>query len=292
MMNNEFTSGGINLPKLKKRLDAFSDAIIAIIITIIVLELPIKVVNGTVNFRQIFMSIGIYAVSFCFIANIWYQHALLFEEVDTISSRDIVHDLIFLMLLSLIPNFTRLMSTDPIRPTVMLYGVLYLILTAYFQMMTASLIGKKYRSRDDLRRIYQSISGRRSGLYLYLIIIGLIVLGYFIPKAAMILYIIIPIRSFLMNSQEREDFNDVVALPEDGRNRFLKMSDHEKIRFGKMIRSYLLKNQETTHPKSHADEQAAWQHLVTQAQQEFNISEAELTKWFSGHEDRLRSRLH
>ena len=65
--------GIIFMKKLKKRLDAFSDAIIAIIITIIVLELPIHVVNGTVDYVQLFRSVGIYIVSFCFVANLWYQ---------------------------------------------------------------------------------------------------------------------------------------------------------------------------------------------------------------------------
>ncbi|MFD1465031.1 TMEM175 family protein [Lapidilactobacillus mulanensis] len=278
------------MPKLKKRLDAFSDAIIAIIITIIVLELPIKVVNGTVNFRQLFLSIGIYAVSFCFVANMWYQHALVFDEVDTITNQDVVRDLIFLMLLSLMPTFTRLMSTDPIRPTVMLYGLLYLILIGYFQFLAHGILRQKYQSDEDFSRIYKSIYGRKSSRYLYVIIIGLIVLGYFIPKVAMILYIAIPICSFLLNSQEREEINDMNALPADGRQRFLAMPDSDKIRFGKMIRSYLVKNRNRSALNT-PDQQQAWQQLVQQAQTEFNISEEDLTKWFAGHRQRINRQV-
>ncbi len=284
------TLGGSILPKLKKRLDAFSDAIIAIIITIIVLELPIKVVNGTVNFRQLFLSIGIYAVSFCFVANMWYQHALVFDEVDTITNQDVVRDLIFLMLLSLMPTFTRLMSTDPIRPTVMLYGLLYLILIGYFQFLAHGILRQKYQSDEDFSRIYKSIYGRKSSRYLYVIIIGLIVLGYFIPKVAMILYIAIPICSFLLNSQEREEINDMNALPADGRQRFLAMPDSDKIRFGKMIRSYLVKNRNRSALNT-PDQQQAWQQLVQQAQTEFNISEEDLTKWFAGHRQRINRQV-
>lgn len=64
--------------KLKERLDVFSDAIIAILITIMVLELPVEIHGQSVHYAQLFHAVGIYLVSFCFIANLWYQHAVIF----------------------------------------------------------------------------------------------------------------------------------------------------------------------------------------------------------------------
>ncbi|ABJ56647.1 TMEM175 family protein [Oenococcus oeni] len=60
----------MNSEKIKDRLDTFVDAILAIIATVMVLELPIKIVNRQIDFVNLFISIGVYLVSFCFLANI------------------------------------------------------------------------------------------------------------------------------------------------------------------------------------------------------------------------------
>ncbi|MFR0554539.1 TMEM175 family protein [Loigolactobacillus coryniformis] len=43
-----------------------------------------------------------YCVSFCFIANLWYQHAVIFNEAKMVPNR--------IVILSLMPTFTRLMT--------------------------------------------------------------------------------------------------------------------------------------------------------------------------------------
>ncbi len=60
----------MNSEKIKDRLDTFVDAILAIIATVMVLELPIKIVNRQIDFVNLFISIGVSLVGFCFLANI------------------------------------------------------------------------------------------------------------------------------------------------------------------------------------------------------------------------------
>ncbi|ANZ65055.1 hypothetical protein AYR62_13860 [Secundilactobacillus paracollinoides] len=125
--------------KLKERLDVFADAVIAIIITIMVMSLPLDIHNGVVDYPQLFKSIGIYLVSFCFIANLWYQHALVFNEAETVANRVIVFDLILLFLMSLMPAFTRLMTTVTNSDNVMLYGGLSLLISFIFSWISRTI---------------------------------------------------------------------------------------------------------------------------------------------------------
>lgn len=98
------------MEKLKERMDFFSDAVMAIIITIMVLELPLPTSNTAAAYLQFGKSIGIFFISFCFIANIWYQHSVLFNDTKTMNNRIFVAEFVFLAFLALIPTFTKLMK--------------------------------------------------------------------------------------------------------------------------------------------------------------------------------------
>lgn len=80
---------------LKTRLDTFIDAILAIIITIMVLELPAESWQNHTHISAFFLAVGIYAVSFCFVANIWYQQATLFSQVKQIPRRIVIWEFYF-----------------------------------------------------------------------------------------------------------------------------------------------------------------------------------------------------
>jgi uncharacterized membrane protein len=108
---------------LKTRLDTFIDAILAIIITIMVLELPAESWQNHTHISAFFLAVGIYAVSFCFVANIWYQQATLFSQVKQIPRRIVIWEFILVFLLSLVPALTRLMSGDVEVLSVVIYGV-------------------------------------------------------------------------------------------------------------------------------------------------------------------------
>jgi len=88
------------------RLEAFSDGVIAVIITIMVLELRIPHSDGLAGFREILPTLGVYALSFSFVGIYWVNHHLLVHGIREASPRVLWANLVWLFCLSLVPFFT------------------------------------------------------------------------------------------------------------------------------------------------------------------------------------------
>ncbi|MFT8399951.1 MAG: TMEM175 family protein [Lentilactobacillus diolivorans] len=271
--------------KLKDRLDVFVDAIIAILITVMVLELPIEITNGVLNYQSLFTAIGIYAVSFCFIANLWYQHAVIFNEVEKVSNGLVVIDLILIFFASLIPTFTRLMAIDTNSMTVVMYGVLDLIISVLFRRIVRSIVHDKYTDKDDMRKLYNVIYGRAfyESWVSYAV---LIVIGYFLPKFSLILFIIIPIRSFIRHAADNEEFNDIGDLGSHGREAFVNLSASQRRLFKCLAHDY--RNRTRTIGSNPEAQKQAWQDFSQQVEKELNLSAADVMKW--SHQDHHQGR--
>jgi len=272
MMKN----GGNMQSKLKERLDMFSDAIIAILITIMVLELPITLHSGVVDYAQLFKSIGIYAVSFCFIANLWYQHAVIFNEAETVPNAIIVLDLVFLFSMSLIPTFTRMMTSETTNINVMLYAALCLIISHVFRRISKTVIHDKYTDKADMRQLYNVIygSGYLDSGAMYVV---LIILGYFFPKVVLVLLIIIPVRSFISHARDSAELNELEQMDDADKREFLALSIKEQRRFRELLRQYFSQSR-----KMHDDQvgqQQAWAEFAQTAKEEFHVSDQTLGKW-------------
>ena len=88
------------------RLEAFSDGVIAVVITIMVLELKVPHENGLAGLQAILPILLVYALSFAFIGIYWVNHHLLLHRVETVDPRTLYTNLLFLFSLSLLPFFT------------------------------------------------------------------------------------------------------------------------------------------------------------------------------------------
>jgi len=88
------------------RLEAFSDGVIAVIITIMVLELKVPQQNGVAGLRAILPVLIVYAISFSFIAIYWVNHHHLVDRVEQADRRILYANFCFLFFLSLLPFFT------------------------------------------------------------------------------------------------------------------------------------------------------------------------------------------
>ena len=169
--------------ELKTRLDTFIDAILAIIITIMVLELPAQSWEHHANITNFFLAVGVYAVSFCFVANIWYQQATLFSTVDQIPRRIVLWEFILVFLLSLVPALTRLMSGDVESISVIIYGAIYFLVIVVFRLISRTIVHQQANDKDEMRKIYTSIYGEHN-LENVIMIAAIMILAIFVTKAA------------------------------------------------------------------------------------------------------------
>lgn len=88
------------------RLEAFSDGVIAVIITIMVLELKVPGPDGMAGLRAVVPTIVLYLLTFVQIGIYWVNHHYLVDEVETISHGVLWANLAFLFCLSLFPFAT------------------------------------------------------------------------------------------------------------------------------------------------------------------------------------------
>jgi uncharacterized membrane protein len=88
------------------RLEAFSDGVIAVIITIMVLELKVPERDGLAGLRAVLPTVFLYLLTFLQIGIYWVQHHYLIDEVETVGHGILWANLIFLFALSLFPFAT------------------------------------------------------------------------------------------------------------------------------------------------------------------------------------------
>ena len=127
----------------KGRLEAFSDGVLAIVITVMVLEM--KVPHGTdlqalTQVLPVFLS---YVLSFLYLGIYWNNHHHLFQAVKQINGAVLWANLHLLFWLSLFPFVTGWMGENHFATwTVALYGVaLIMAATAYFILVRVLLAG-------------------------------------------------------------------------------------------------------------------------------------------------------
>lgn len=220
------------MEKLKNRLDAFSDAIIAIIITIMVLNLHTVLTDSPAAYLALTKEIGIYLISFFYVANMWYQHAAVFNEIKTMNYRILILDFVFLSALSLMPLFTDMMAANTTRITVVAYGLLSLMVGVFFRYLVKAIVHLQFTSKKDMAKVYSKVYGPNNRV-LAGINIATVLLAYFKPTWAIIFYLAYPIWNFLSNSDYRQEMYDVEQLTPEQREQFLDFDTADRKAFRK-----------------------------------------------------------
>ena len=89
------------------RLNSFTDGVIAVIITIMVLELPVPKAPGMAALEPLTVLFVVYALSFIKVGIYWSQHHNMLQAAKKVSGPVLLANLFFLFWLSLIPFVVR-----------------------------------------------------------------------------------------------------------------------------------------------------------------------------------------
>jgi uncharacterized membrane protein len=151
------------------RLEAFSDGVIAVIITIMVLELRIPHADGLAGLWSVAPRLGVYFISFFMVGIYWINHHDLIRRTEEVDFRILWSNLGFLFILSLIPYFVEYLdekafssfATVLYQITMMLAGVAFFVLR--WCVMRRQWYAKALR-RTDTSELWKH--GISLGLYL------------------------------------------------------------------------------------------------------------------------------
>ena len=121
------------------RLEAFSDGVIAVIITIMVLELKVPSGSDLAALHAIVPTFVAYAISFVIVGIYWNNHHHLLHAADGMDGRAMWANLLLLFWLSLIPFVTAWVGQNPRAavPTAVYSGVLLCAALAYTVLQSA-----------------------------------------------------------------------------------------------------------------------------------------------------------
>lgn len=171
----------------KNRLEAFSDGVMAIIITIMALELKVPHGDGLgalAGLAPIFLS---YVLSFVYIAIYWNNHHHLFQLVHHISGSTLWANMHLLFWLSLVPFATAWSGENHFATLpVAAYGcVLFMSAVAYF-ILTRTLLAKHGKDSDLAKALGNDFKGKISAVF-YAVAIPLAFLSPYIALAFYVL---------------------------------------------------------------------------------------------------------
>ena len=132
----------------KGRLEAFSDGVIAIIITIMVLEMAVPHSGDLAALRPVIPAFVSYVLSFMFIGIYWNNHHHMLHAAQEVNGRILWSNLHLLFWLSLIPFATAWMGENHFAQLpVALYGTVLMMAGIAYYILAHSLI--RHHGRDS-----------------------------------------------------------------------------------------------------------------------------------------------
>ena len=184
------------------RLEAFSDGVLAIIITIMVLELKVPHAVELAALKPVLPVLLSYVLSFIYLGIYWNNHHHLFQATEEVSGGILWANLHLLFWLSLFPFTTAWMGENHLAaiPTA-IYGFVLLMAAIAYYVLQRTIIARQ--GRDSL--LAQAIGKDRKGKLSPLLYLAAIPLAFVSSWIAAGLYVFVALLWFIPDPRiERE----------------------------------------------------------------------------------------
>jgi len=133
----------------KGRLEAFSDGVIAIIMTIMVLEFKVPRDTDLTGLKPLFPLFVSYALSFTYVGIYWNNHHHMFQAANSINGAIMWSNLFLLFCLSIIPFVTEWMGNSHFSKwPVIFYGAVLIITAVAYAILVRLLI--RHHGKESL----------------------------------------------------------------------------------------------------------------------------------------------
>lgn len=174
----------------KSRIEAFSDGVLAIIITIMVLELKAPHKAEISELAGLFPKFFSYILSFIYVGIYWNNHHHMFSVVDRVNGKILWANTHLLFWISLIPFTTSWMGeTNFSRISTMLYGlILFMCSIAY--LILEKLIIKFQGENSKLKKAFGEDKKEKISIVFYF---AGIFTGILSPAISLVFYISVAI---------------------------------------------------------------------------------------------------
>lgn len=197
----------------KTRLEAFSDAVIAILMTIMVLELKVPVENqqsgvhpddlsALWSLRHTFLA---YVLSFIYLGIYWNNHHHMLQATRTVNGKVLWANLHLLFWLSLVPFATGWMGEYHLAsmPTAA-YGFVLLMAGAAYTILQNKLI---HHSKGENAFLADAVGADVKGKLSIVAYLAAIAAAFWVPLVSQVIYVLVALMWFVPDRRIEDRIN-------------------------------------------------------------------------------------
>jgi uncharacterized membrane protein len=181
------------------RVQAFSDGVIAIIITIMVLELHVPADSSPQALLRVWPTLASYALSYVLVAIYWVNHHHLFSLVKRVNVLILWANVALLFFLSLLPFFTAYVGQSRMAKFPVLCYCINMVVCGFCYRWLAASIARHHFSGDPQMEAFIRANARKNNLATTLNLLSVIT-AYWHPAVSMGLVAAVAVMYFVPGS--------------------------------------------------------------------------------------------
>ena len=177
-----------------EKLETFVDAVLAIILTVIVLELPQPQTITLAGFWALKTNFFAYLISFIVVLTNWYFFHIIFEIIKKINGKVIAMTGLVVFVMSLLPYFTLLISNNFSNLNAQIcYCAFFIVVELAYDVLFWMIT--KIEHNKDLKAL---LNIKRTSIHLIFYAIG-IILGILVTPEIIVLFVFIAVLTWFIH---------------------------------------------------------------------------------------------